>query len=315
MSRYRNNLPQLSDQVFLTDGGLETTLIFHEGIDLPHFASFVLLQDKQGRKALADYYDEYLPVAFDAGYGFVLETPTWRANPDWGKRLGYDSEQLAAANRDSVRLMEEVRDRHSAAGYPIVISGNIGPRGDGYVVTNLMTVDEAARYHSEQIDVFAGTVCDLVTAITLTYAEEAIGVTRAAQEAGIPVVISFTTETDGRLPSGQALEDAIRQVDQATAEGPAYYMVNCAHTDHFSAALVESETWTRRIRGIRANASRCSHEELDEAVELDDGDPIEFAELYQALRDRLPALSIFGGCCGTDHRHVLAVAMAVSRAP
>jgi homocysteine S-methyltransferase len=312
MSNYRENLPQLSDRVFLTDGGLETTLIFHEGIDLPCFASFVLLENERGRKALSDYYDQYLPLTAGTEYGFILETPTWRANRDWGARLGYDEEQLADVNRDSVALMEAIRGTHAGCCGPIVISGNIGPRGDGYVVTAVMSEDEAAAYHREQIGVFADTAADLVTAITLTYAEEAIGVTRAAQKAGIPAVIGFTTETNGRLPSGQTLRAAIEQVDVATDSGPAYYMVNCAHTDHFADALAEEEGWTRRVRGVRANASRCSHAELDEATELDDGDPVEFGALYRDLRDRLPELSVFGGCCGTDHRHVLEVATAIA---
>ena len=312
MSNFRNNLPQLFDQVFLTDGGLETCLIFHDGIDLPCFASFVLLRDEQGRKALRRYYDQYLPLIADTDYGFILETPTWRANRDWGAQLGYNAEQLAEVNRDSVALMEDIRNQYAGDAGPVIISGNIGPRGDGYVVTDRMSADEAADYHREQISVFADTAADLVTAITLTYAEEAIGVTRAAQETEIPVVIGFTTETDGRLPSGQSLGDAIEQVDAATNSGPAYFMVNCAHTDHFSGALAEEERWTRRVRGIRANASRCSHAELDEATELDDGDPIEFAELYRDLRDRLPHLSVFGGCCGTDHRHVLEIATAIA---
>jgi len=312
MSTYRNELPQLSDQVFLTDGGLETCLIFHDGIDLPCFASFVLLKDEQGRTALRDYYNQYLPLIAETDYGFILETPTWRANRDWGAQLGYDAEQLAEVNRDSVALMEDIRDQHAGSSGPIVISGNIGPRGDGYVVTDVMSIDEATEYHSEQIGVFTDTAADLVTAITLTYVEEAIGVTRAAQETSIPIVIGFTTELDGRLPSGQSLGEAIQQVDAATDSGPAYYMVNCAHTDHFSGALDQSSTWVHRVRGIRANASRCSHAELDEATELDDGDPVEFGALYRALRDRLPGLSVFGGCCGTDHRHVLEIATAIA---
>ena len=312
MNLQRNELPQLFDQVFLTDGGLETTLIFHDGFDLPCFASFPLLKDEQGREALQNYYHQYLPLIEGTDYGFILETPTWRANRDWGAQLGYDTEQLEAVNRDSVALMEDIRYRHAGNAGPIIISGNIGPRGDGYVVTEKMSADEAAAYHGEQIRVFADTAAELVTAITLTYAEEAIGVTRAAQEAGIPAVIGFTTKTDGRLPSGQSLKDAIETVDAATDCGPVYYMVNCAHTDHFSDALPDDESWTRRVRGIRANASRCSHAELDEATELDDGDPLEFGELYRVLRDRLPHLAIFGGCCGTDHRHILEAATALS---
>jgi S-methylmethionine-dependent homocysteine/selenocysteine methylase len=144
----------------------------------------------------------------------------------------------------------------------------------------------------------------MVCAITLTYAEEAIGIVKTAGKHGIPVAIGFTTETDGRLPSGQALHDAIEEVDAATNSAAAYFMVNCAHTEHFDDALQAGERWTARVRGIRANASRLSHAELDEAEELDDGDPSEFGRLYRRLRKRLPHLSVFGGCCGTDHRHI-----------
>lgn len=312
MSFYRHSLPQLDGQLFLTDGGLETALIFHSGIDLPEFASFPLLKSAAGRKVLRDYYDAYAEIAARTGSGFVLESPTWRANPDWARKLGYNKERLADINRDGIALMEMIRERFEDRAGPIVISGNIGPRGDGYVADKLMSADEATGYHLEQIRVFADTAADLVTAVTLPYADEAIGVVRAARQCGLPAVVSFTTETDGRLPSGQSLADAIRQVDDATDSWAAYFMLNCAHPDHFSDALREDEAWTGRIRGIRANASRCSHAELDAATELDDGDPAEFGRLYRALRDRLPHISVLGGCCGTDHRHVAEVAAALT---
>ena len=311
MSKYRQSLPQLADRIFLTDGGLETVFIFHKGIDLPHFASFPLLDTADGRNALREYYEDYARIAVESGSGFILESPTWRANPDWANKLGYDRQRLAAVNRDSIALLEDIREQYADQSVDIVISGNIGPRGDGYIAGTLMSEEQATDYHLEQISAFAETNVDVVTAITLTYAEEAIGVTRAAQMMDLPVVISFTTETDGRLPSGQSLRAAIEQVDAATNSGPAYFMVNCAHTEHFAHVLAEEASWTQRIRGIRANASRCSHAELDEATELDEGDPIEFGELYRSLRERLPKLSVLGGCCGTDHRHILAVSAAL----
>jgi len=312
MTRYRQSLPQLDGGIFITDGGLETTLIFHDGIDLPEFACFPLLYSDEGRAALNRYYDAHADIAAASGRGFILETPTWRANRDWGDKLGFSRQQLAEANRDGIRFVESVRDRYAGRISPVVISGNIGPRGDGYVVDAQMSADEAAEYHSDQVRVFAATSADVVTALTLTYADEAIGVVRAAKQCGLPAVVSFTTETDGTLPSGQSLAAAIEQVDRATDNGAAYFMVNCAHPDHFADALPENEGWTRRIRGIRANASRCSHAELDEATELDDGNPAEFGRLYRALHARLPGLSVFGGCCGTDHRHIAAVAAAVA---
>jgi homocysteine S-methyltransferase len=310
MTTYRDQLPQLGDQLFLTDGGIETTLIFHEGLDLPYFASFVLLRDARGKEALRNYYSRYLDIASETGTGFILEAPTWRASADWGSRLGYDSAKLADVNRQAIAMLEELRHRYAERAGPLVLSGNIGPRGDGYSADERMTASEAEIYHSAQIQAFAPTSADMVCAMTMTYAEEAIGIVRAAKRQGMPVAIGFTTETDGRLPSGQPLRDAIEAVDAATDAAAAYFMVNCAHTEHFCDALRDGEDWTARVRGLRANAARMSHAELDEAEELDDGDPGEFALLYHRLRERLPQLSVFGGCCGTDHRHIGEVGVA-----
>jgi S-methylmethionine-dependent homocysteine/selenocysteine methylase len=153
----------------------------------------------------------------------------------------------------------------------------------------------------------------MVSAITMTYPEEAIGVVQAAQDAGLPAAVSFTVETDGRLPSGQAIDEAIEQADAETDGAPAYFMINCAHPTHFADALEAGAPWLERIGGIRANASRLSHAELDEAEELDDGDPDDLAARYAALRPRLPALRVVGGCCGTDERHIDAISAALSR--
>jgi len=311
MTTYRNELPQLGEELFLSDGGLETTLIFHNGMDLPHFASFVLMQNDDGIATLRDYYRTYLDIASESGTGFILESPTWRANADWGAQLGYDAAALANVNRDSIELLERLRQRYADRVGPIVISGNIGPRGDGYLANERMAAGEATDYHAAQIETFAGTNADMVCAITLTYAEEAVGIVDAAAARGMPVAIGFTTETDGRLPSGQALGEAIEKVDAATDSAAAYFMVNCAHTEHFDDALQSGARWISRVRGVRANASRLSHAELDEAEELDDGDPGEFGRLYRQLRERLPQLSVFGGCCGTDHRHIDEVSTAL----
>jgi S-methylmethionine-dependent homocysteine/selenocysteine methylase len=303
--RFREGLPQLADdRLFVTDGGIETVLIFHRGLELPEFAAFDLLKDEAGTAALRDYYEPYLAIAREAGAGFVLEAPTWRASADWGARLGYSPEALADANRAAIALMEEVRAAHEGEVSPIVISGCMGPRGDAYAPSELMSAAEAERYHGEQIATLAGTAADMVTALTLTYAEEAVGIARAASAAGLPVAISFTVETDGCLPSGQSLGDAIEQVDGATGSAPAYYMVNCAHPTHFAAELARDDRWLDRLIGVRANASERSHAELDEAEDLDDGDPVDLGTRHRELARRLPHLRVVGGCCGTDHRHV-----------
>ena len=281
---------------------METTLIFHRGLELPAFAAFVLLEDDAGRQALRNYYEPYVAVARESGVGAVLDTATWRANSDWGTQLGSTAERLAALNRRAVAVVEEVRADNP--GLPIVINGAIGPRGDGYVAAELMTAEEAEQYHRAQIATFAETAADMVTALTLNYAEEAVGIARAAQAEGVPAAISFTVETDGTLPSGQTLEDALAQVESETDGAPAYYMLNCAHPTHFAELFADAPAWAERIRGLRANASKLSHAELDEAEELDEGDPRELAADYVALRRGLRELNVVGGCCGTDHRHV-----------
>lgn len=301
---YRDRLPQLDDGPFLTDGGIETVLIFHEGLDLPEFAAFDLLKDEAGTAALRQYYRPYAELARERGLGFVLESPTWRASPRWAAALGYSDAELDRLNRKAIALMEELRDEH-ANGAPIVISGCVGPHDDGYNPAEMLSADAARDYHATQIGTFGATAADMVTAITMTYAEEAIGIARAAAAAGMPAAISFTLETDGRLPSGQPLAEAIAQVDADTA--PAYYMINCAHPTHFEAVLDGGGPWTERIRGLRANASTRSHAELDEATELDEGDPADLGARYAALRSGLPRLSVVGGCCGTDHRHIAAI--------
>lgn len=307
---HRPALPQLADRLFLTDGGLETTLIFHDGLELPDFAAFHLLADRAGEDALRRYFSSYAGIAQRFGTGLVLETATWRANPDWGERLGYRRGDLAAANRQAVRLLEEIRDEYARNSGPVVISGCVGPRGDGYVASQTMSAQEAADYHAEQLDTFAGTSVDMACAITMTYAEEAIGIAHAARQSGLPVAISFTVETDGRLPTGQPLAEAIGQVDAATSRYPSYYMINCAHPTHFGQVLTEGGDWIRRIRGLRANASCRSHAELNEAPDLDAGDPVELARQYTQLKALLPQLNVLGGCCGTDHRHIEQIAVA-----
>lgn len=304
------SLPQLSGGLFLTDGGLETTLIFHDKIDLPLFAAFVLVKDGVGRATLRRYYRSYLEIAAAEGLGFVLEAPTWRASPDWAERLGMTPGELELYNRDAIQLLQELKLEWQARLPRIVISGCVGPRGDGYDPGEVMTAEEARAYHGPQIATYAAAGAEMIGAITMTNIPEAIGVVRAARDAGLPVAISFTVETDGRLPTGQTLRSAIETVDAATGDGPAYYMVNCAHPTHFADVLDTRASWTRRIAGLRANASRRSHQELNDAPDLDDGDPAELGREHAELVRRHSHLRVLGGCCGTDHRHVTAIGRA-----
>ena len=312
MTRYREKLPQLSGGLFLTDSGLETDLAFNKGFDLPCFSTMPLLRDDAAKKAIVQFFEAHIDIARRYDCGRIFETPTWRASPAWAAPLGYSLEELADANKAAVDMMTEITE---AAGlrHPLVLSGNVGPRGDGYDPGSVMTAEEAEEYHAWQVGILADTAVDLVTAMTMTNAPEAIGFANAAARAKTPAVISFTVETDGKLPTGQPLGEAIMETDFESRKAPAYYMINCAHPTHFEGALKEGGPWIARLRGVRANASKCSHAELDEATALDDGNPAELGDENAALRKLLPSLNIFGGCCGTDARHVEKIAAALTR--
>lgn len=312
MGKYRHTLPQLGGGLFLTDGGIETTLIFHEGLELPDFAAFHLLNGWEGKAALTNYFRTYAAIATRFGTSLILESATWRASADWGTRLGYTPEALADANRKAIAMLELIRDEYDTNQTNVVISGCVGPRGDGYVPDSAMSENDAEAYHREQIETFADSGADMVCAITMNYVEEAVGIVRAAQHAEMPVVISFTVETNGNIPTGQSLKAAIEHVDATTSGYPSYYMINCAHPTHFENVLIQGAPWVERIRGIRANASRMSHAELNESPKLDAGNPTELGMQYARLKQRLPQLNVLGGCCGTDHRHVEQIAAACS---
>ena len=310
MPRYRNALPQLSGDMFLCDAGLETDLIFNHGIEIREFAAHTLLPTRGGRAALTRYFEGFLNLAKERDAGFILDSATWKAHRHWARDLGADATELRAANEESIRYIGELRDRFAHNAKPIVLNAIIGPCGDAYRPDVAISTDQAEDYHAEQLGWIADTEADMVTAVTFNQASEAAGLVRAARSVGLPAVVSFTVETDGALPTGQSMADAIAEVDDASDSYPSYFMINCAHPQHFSKILVDAP-WTRRIRGIRANASRKSHAELDEAPALDAGNPAEMAGQYRELEDRMPWLNIFGGCCGTDLRHVTEIAGAV----
>ncbi|MBL0372892.1 homocysteine S-methyltransferase family protein [Rhizobium sp. KVB221] len=309
MAKYRHDLPQLKGGDFLTDGGMETTFVFHRGMELPHFASFPLLDTDEGRAEIVRYFEPYIEIARTRGVGFILDSPTWRANPDWGPRLGYDEDGLIALNIRSIEFLESLRRRWETPETPIVLEGVIGPRGDGYKAGNMDPAD-AEDYHSLQIEAFSRSSADVVAAFTMNTTGEAIGIARAAKAAAMPCVISFTVETDGGLVNGTSLREAIELTEEATGGSPIYYMVNCAHPTHFDQALKNGDKWVKRIVGIRANSSTKSHQELDESTEIDIGDPVDLGRRYRALRKDYPDMRILGGCCGTDHRHLFAICEA-----
>ena len=317
----------------LTDGGIETDLMLHHGQDLPHFAAFVLLDTQKGRETLRAYYRPYLQIARDYGLSLVLETPTWRASADWIARLRRPDSDVQRINHQAVQLLTELRDDNPDVA--VVVSGCIGPRTDGYDASATMDQHQAQRYHSRQIEALHDAGADQVTAMTMAYPAEAVGIVRAAHAAGVPAVISFTVEVDGRLPDGSALGRAINVVDRATHPGPLSYMVNCAHPSHVEAAFglppetdtaeqpkqhpaqdtaIDHRGWTARVSGVRANASSRSHAELDTATDVDEGHPAEFGAAMAQLRATVTSLAVLGGCCGTDQRHIREVARAASQA-
>lgn len=312
MPRYRNALPQLSGDLFLTDAGLETDLIFNHGIEIREFAAHTLLADPVGRDALKNYLRGFLDLAREAGRGFILDSQTWKAHTHWADDLEASEAELHTANLEAVSLITTLRDEYQSNTKAIVLNGVIGPRGDAYAPEVAIAVSEAEDYHRKQLCWLADTDVDMVTALTFTQSDEAIGMLRAATSVGLPAVISFTVETDGRLPTGQTLDDAITQVDEATDSAAAYFMINCAHPDHFSSVMAATSGWARRIRGIRCNASRKSHAELDESETLDAGDPGELARQYLEIRTRMPWLNVFGGCCGSDLQHVTQISRALA---
>jgi S-methylmethionine-dependent homocysteine/selenocysteine methylase len=310
MAKYRDALPQLNGDWFLTDGGVETTLVFRKGIELPQFASFPLLDTEEGRQTLRDCVRPYLDLSRKHDAGIIIETLTWRASRDWAQKLGISSADLERLTRTAVDEVAGFRKEYESDGRPVVISGQVGPRGDAYNPDRLLGIEEAERYHAEQVGIFRDTEADFVTSMTLTHVEEAIGITRAAGAAGLPVVIGFTVETDGRLPNGQTLGEAIEAVDQDDCASPAYYMINCAHPTHFASVLEPGARWTERIRCLRANASALSHAELDESTEIDEGNPTELGQQHREMLEILTNVNILGGCCGTDERHVDAIFQA-----
>ncbi len=302
-----SSLPQM-DRFFLTDAGLETDILFNKGIDLPLFSSVTLFTSDAGQDVLEAYYRDFLDLARRMGTGLILESATWRASPDWAVPLGFSVDELDALNGAAIELLTGLRAEY--ADVPVVISGCIGPRGDGYDPGKVMRAEEAQAYHAHQAGVLAAAGVDMLAAITMTNVPEAVGMTNAAKALGLPVAISFTVETDGRLPTGDALGDAIAAVDAATDGYPAYYMINCAHPTHFDGVLDANAAWTARIGGVRANASCLSHAELDMMTELDIGDMDDLAARHRALVGRFPNIRVLGGCCGTDLRHVTAIAEA-----
>lgn len=310
MSRPNPRLPHQTDDIFLTDGGSETWLMYKRGFELPNFSAFHLLNDQQASAALREYYMAFANIAAELGAPFIFDSLTYRASRDWGALLGYSAQGLAEMNHKCLDLYRECAAGAGLSSENTVISGCIGPKGDAYKLNLGLTAEAAEDYHSEQIETFKAAGADIVTALTLSTTEEAIGIARASAKAGLPSVIAFTIEKDRRLRSGETLQQAIESVDAATSKAPAYFMINCAHPVDFGPELAR-EPWANRIGGLRANASSLDHGTLCKLGHLDEGDPDELARQYVDIRAAHPTMNVFGGCCGTDYAHVEKIGRAL----
>lgn len=314
--------PFAHERGFLTLGGAETYLLYLQGFDLQDFCAFELFDDEE---AFSAFERGFLRPTADAalahGMGLVVDCLVWRASADWVVRRGRPLEALARINRTAVermrRFVEDWRSEHgaAAAGLPVRLVGELGPRGDGYVLDHgaRLDADQAQAYHRPQVEALAEAGVDVIGALTMTSVEEAVGIVRAARAVDRPVFVSPTVETDGTLPDGSTLGGFVERVDAATDGAPTFYQVNCAHPTHLEATLraaaERGAPWLRRLKGFRANASVRSHEELDASETLDAGDPPDLAARVARMRRDFD-LRIVGGCCGTDSRHMAAIAAA-----
>ena len=299
-------LPHASDKYFLVYAGTGTDLIFNHGIELPGFASFPLLEQPETRAVLAGQMQALVQLAGEMGTGCILDAPTWMANADRAAPLGYDAESLRDVNKAGVALMEEVRQ--ASGRDDVLVSACIGPRYDPYADIPSMTVEQARQYHGVQLAVLKETTVDLVTAYTFNRTSEAAGCVLAAKDIGLPIVMSLVVETDGCLADGTKLVDAVNQIEAETEGAALFYMVNCAHPTHFANALRAHP----RLKGVVANASSCSHAELDEAEDLDEGDPAQLGQQIADIMRGNTSIRVFGGCCGTDMRHLKQMALKVA---
>ncbi|MDJ0640581.1 MAG: homocysteine S-methyltransferase family protein [Paracoccaceae bacterium] len=298
-------LPHESDKRYMVYAGTGTDLIFNHHIELPGFASFPLLENPETRALLASQMEDLVRLSGDMGLGCILDAPTWMANADRAAPLGYDPVRLVDVNRDAVALMEDVR--RASGRDDVLVSACIGPRFDPYADIPSMSAESARRYHSAQLAALKDTSVDLVTAYTFNRLSEAAGCISAARDIDMPIVMSLVVETDGCLADGTKLVDAVDAIDAETDGAALFFMVNCAHPLHFAEALDAHP----RLMGIVSNASSCSHAELDEAETLDEGDPEQLGRETAEIIRRNPSIRVFGGCCGTDMRHLASMAREV----
>jgi len=307
----------LAERTFLTFPGCETYLLYIQGFPLRDFCAFEVVYDDRAWQRLED--ELLRPVADAAaarGFGLLADSFVWRASADYVTRLGAPG--VAAVNQRAIERVRAFITRwragsDAARACPVLVTGDIGPRGDGYAATGAVSIGAAYDYHAAQVDVLARAGVDVLVPLTMTSLPETLGILRAAEIAKLPVLVSPTIEPDGKLPDGTPLGEFVATVDDATHGYPLAFMVNCVHPSHLApvlrAAAERDEPWLTRFRGVRANASAKTHAELDASKALDRGDP---AALGGGVADlqRAHGLTIVGGCCGTDAEHLACIASA-----
>jgi S-methylmethionine-dependent homocysteine/selenocysteine methylase len=308
----KSKLPQLNGQNMACGWGFETWLQFKDGFELRHFCAFELLNDTRGLACLTDYHRKLVEGAVEHGFGVINDGLHYRASSDWGNMIGFSREALAEINIRGIEFYKDFAREYQSDTTPMLVGGSIGPRGDAYDIGRVESAAEAEDYHSEQIITLRDAGADLVTAATFSNVEEAIGFARAAKAAHIPSVISMVAK-GGNLNDGTPLADAVTRIDAATGNAPLYYMVNCTHPTEFEPGLTEGE-WTKRLGGFLPNAVAMELLSLCSLGHLEDGDPEELGGQMAALSKRFPHVYVWGGCCGTDGRHIGQIARQVSEA-
>lgn len=303
--------PRLDGSFYLTEGGTETELLYKHGLKLPEFAMFPLLDDAEGLAVSRAMYRRYMEAAAAHGAGILLIGHDYRASPDWGAKLGYSPEGLAEMQRRSIGFLAEIRDEFRDRVEHAYIAGCLGPRGDAYGTGGSMTAEEAEEYHLTQLTTLKGTEADMAVALTFNNVPEAVGAVRAAGRVGLPIGVSLTLSSEGRLRSGPTLREAVEAIDAETGGAAAWMGTNCSHPMEFFPALDDAGPWLDRLRYFRPNAAMMDKLALCKLGHLEDGDPVELGGQMADLALRLPRADILGGCCGTDERHLGEIARSV----
>lgn len=295
--------PRLDDRIYITEGGIETEILYKWGFELPEFSMYPLLDNADAMKTIHAMFDRVFAAAAAHDAGIVLAGLDYRASPDWAEKIGYSRDQLDAFIHRNIAFLKGRREAHADRVRDVYIAATCGPRGDAYGTGGTITEDEAEAYHAFQIAASKAAGADLVIGITFNNIPESIGFVRAAQDVGIPVGISLTLTPEGVMRSGPSLQQAVEEIDAATDGAAAWFGTNCAHPVEFEPAL-NGGAWTDRLRYVRPNASKMDKIALCKLGHLEDGDPEELGGQMADLKRRFPQADILGGCCGTDERHL-----------